>query len=111
MAEWPHSGPYVFSLGCPRETVHVDGTREHATENVPPEASNLARWVREVLDDAGFRWAVPHTFRKTVATLLAEAHIPLADTDQLGHADPSMTMSVYLGRDLEGDKGDMAAVL
>lgn len=72
--------------------------------------SNAA--VREVLDGAGCSWAVPHTFRRTVATLLHEAGVPIVRiADQLGHADPGMTARVYLGRDFEGDKSDLAAHL
>lgn len=69
--------------------------------------SNAA--VREVLDGAGFSWAIPHTFRRTVATLLHEAGVPIVRiADQLGHSDPGMTARVYLGRDFEGDKADLA---
>ena len=76
------------------------------------DQSNSAKAIRGVLDGAGFEWAVPHTFRRTVATLLNEAGIPIARiADQLGHADPSMTARVYLGRDLHGDKSDLAYLL
>ncbi len=69
--------------------------------------SNAA--IREMLDGAGYLWAVPHTFRRTVATLLHESGVPIVRiTDQLGHADPGMTARVYLGRDFEGDKSDLA---
>jgi len=44
-------------------------------------------------------WATPHTFRRTVATLLDEAGLPIAlAANQLGHSDPAMTARVYLGR-------------
>ena len=112
MEQWEHGHPFVFSLGYPREVVLPNGLRQFSADNVPPGDSNLGKWVRDVLDGAGFPWAIPHTFRRTVATLLHEAGIPLvAIADQLGHADPSMTMSVYLGRDLEGDKSALAKVL
>jgi integrase len=76
------------------------------------EQSNSASAVRAVLDGCGFAWAVPHTFRRTVASLLHQAGIPLVQiADQLGHADPSMTARVYLGRDLKGDKTTLADVL
>lgn len=76
------------------------------------EQSNSAAAVREVLDGAGATWAVPHTFRRTVATLLHAAGVPIARiADQLGHADPAMTASIYLGRDFDGDKADLAAFL
>ena len=40
-----------------------------------------------------------HVFRKTCATILDEAGMPVRDiADQLGHARPSMTPDVYIGR-------------
>jgi integrase len=76
------------------------------------DQSNSAGAVRAALDACGLTWAVPHTFRRTVATLLDQANLPIARiADQLGHSDVSMTARVYLGRDLKGDKGDLARVL
>lgn len=67
------------------------------------DESNVNGAMREVLDAVGARWAVPHTFRRTFATL---AHSDGANlrvlADALGHADPSMTARVYLGRDRTG---------
>lgn len=91
---------YVFP-----SPAHADGEKAW-------DQSNSSNAVREVLDAAGFTWATGHTFRRTVATRLGEAGTPLARiADQLGHADPAMTASVYLGRDFEGDKSDLAAHL
>ena len=60
---------------------------------------NAARALRKVFDDAGHPWAIPHTCRRTVATLLDERGVPLAQiADYLGHADPAMTARRYLGR-------------
>jgi integrase len=40
-----------------------------------------------------------HVFRKTCATILDEAGMSARDiADQLGHARPSMTQDVYMGR-------------
>jgi integrase len=76
------------------------------------DQSNSAGAVRAALDSCGLNWAVPHTFRRTVATLLDQANLPIARiADQLGHSDVSMTARVYLGRDLKGDKRDLARVL
>jgi integrase len=76
------------------------------------DQSNSAGAVRAALDASGLTWAVPHTFRRTVATLLDQANLPIARiADQLGHSDVSMTARVYLGRDLKGDKRDLARVL
>jgi integrase len=71
---------------------------------------NVARVIRQVLDEAGFPWATAHTFRRTVATLLDEAGLPIAlAANQLGHSDPAMTARVYLGR--KGSTAAAAAVL
>jgi integrase len=76
------------------------------------DQSNSAGAIRAALDACGLTWAVPHTFRRTVATLLDQANLPIARiADQLGHSDVSMTARVYLGRDLKGDKRDLAQVL
>lgn len=80
----------------------LDGTRKW-------DQSNSARALAAVLDEAGYGWAVPHTFRRTVATLLHEAGVPLVQiADQLGHSDPSMTARVYLVRDPFGDREAVA---
>ena len=44
-------------------------------------------------------WVTSHTFRKTVATRLDEAGFTARQVaDKLGHANPSMTLDVYFGR-------------
>ncbi|MCW2799468.1 MAG: uncharacterized protein JWQ70_940 [Aeromicrobium sp.] len=76
------------------------------------EPSNNSSAIRALLDRAGLDWAVPHTFRRTVATLLDQEAVPLPRiADQLGHGDPAMTMKKYLGRDPRGDKADIAGYL
>ena len=73
------------------------------------DQAKSAKALRSVLDGAGFGWAVPHTFRRTVATMLHEAGVPIVKiADQLGHADPAMTARVYLGRDFQADKTELA---
>ena len=63
------------------------------------ETSNTTKHVRELLDAAGFEWAVGHTFRKTVATWLDEAGLSGRQAaNQLGHAKPSMTLDRYMSR-------------
>ena len=76
----------------------------------PRDRRNVARVFREVLDEAGFHWATPHSLRRTVATLLDQAGLPISvAADQLGHANPAMTARVYLGR--RGDLSAAAAAL
>jgi integrase len=58
-----------------------------------------SRDLREARDAAGFGWVTSHVFRKTCATILDEAGLSARDVaDQLGHAMPSMTQDVYMGR-------------
>lgn len=76
------------------------------------DKSNAADGVRAVLDGAGFAWAVGHTFRRTIATRLGEAGVPVRRiADQLGHSDTNTTLRVYLAQDFDGDKSDLAAHL
>ena len=44
-------------------------------------------------------WITSHSFRKTTATILDDAGRSAREiADQLGHARPSMTQDVYMGR-------------
>jgi len=73
------------------------------------DQSNSAKALASIFAGSGFPWAIPHTVRRTVARLLDQAGVPIAQiADQLGHSDPAMTASVYLGRDLMGDKRSVA---
>ncbi|WP_211210189.1 tyrosine-type recombinase/integrase [Actinopolyspora halophila] len=48
---------------------------------------------------AGYEWVTFRTFRRTVATLLDDAGLTARQiADVLGHAHPSMTQDVYMGR-------------
>jgi integrase len=63
------------------------------------DSSNTAGDLRRTFDAAGYSWVSSHTFRKTVATLLDEAGFSARQiADHLGHAQPSMTQDVYMGR-------------
>jgi integrase len=55
---------------------------------------------KRVRCDAGpFSWVTSHIFRKTVATRLDEAGLSARQiADQLGHAHPSLTQDVDMGR-------------
>ncbi len=63
------------------------------------DSSNTAGDLRRTFDRAGFEWVTSHTLRKTVATRLDDAGYSARQiADHLGHAHPSMTQDVYLGR-------------
>jgi integrase len=73
------------------------------------DQSNAAKTLADLFTGAGLSWATPHSLRRTVATLAHQAGAPLvAIADQLGHADPSMTARVYLGRDSLGERKSVA---
>ena len=76
------------------------------------DRSNAQRALSSLFRGAGYGWATPHAFRRTVATTLHEAGVPLVRiADQLGHADPSMTMRAYLGRTWDSADDGIAAHL
>ena len=63
------------------------------------DRENVERAFRAVRAGTEFEWVVPHTYRKTVATLLdAQGVSARLIADQLGHSRVSMTQDVYLGR-------------
>jgi integrase len=63
------------------------------------DPSNTRRDLRSARGTDGFAWVTSHVFRKTCATILDEARFtPRQIADQLGHARPSLTQDVYLGR-------------
>jgi integrase len=63
------------------------------------DTSNTTQDVRELLDAAGFSCATSRTIRKTVATWLDEDGVAGRQVaNQLGPAEPSMTMDVYVSR-------------
>ena len=69
-----------------------------------------ARGQRLRCTEGPWSWVTSHVFRKTVATRLDEAGFtPRQVADQLGHANPSMTLDVYFGRQVVS--ADAARVL
>lgn len=63
------------------------------------DRNNTGRDIRRVRAGTGYEWVTSHTARRTVATLLdIDGMTARAIADQLGHARPSMTQDVYMGR-------------
>jgi integrase len=76
------------------------------------DQSNCAKSLSALLCGAGFTWATPHSLRRTAATLAHTGGAPLIDiADQLGHANPTMTGRVYLGRNWMGERRSVADLL
>ncbi len=63
------------------------------------QVGNIERRWRTIRADTGFDWVTPHTFRKTVATLIDR----LVDSDTaarvLGHSSDAITKEFYIERD------------
>jgi integrase len=60
---------------------------------------NTSNDVSELTTDAGHGWATAHTFRHTVATLLALAGLSAREiANYLGHAPATTTQDVYMSR-------------
>lgn len=60
---------------------------------------NTERAHREARMGTAYEWVIPHTYRKTVATLMdGDGRTARSIADQLGHSRVSMTQDVYLGR-------------
>lgn len=75
------------------------------------DQSNSSNALNDVLRAAGYSWATPHSFRRTVVTQLHEQDIPLHEiADWVGHKDVVVT-SRYLGRSPDSDKSKLAALL
>lgn len=63
------------------------------------DPSNTRRDLRNARGSEQFAWVTSHVFRKTCATILDDAGLTArVIADQLGHARPSMTQDVYMGR-------------
>jgi integrase len=98
------------TLALPSWAVAMLRRRREATEDefgpVFPDSlgglrdpSNTRRDLRDARGSEDFAWVTSHVFRKTAATVLDEAGLSARKVaDQLGHARPSMTQDVYLGR-------------
>ena len=69
------------------------------------DPSNTQRDLRECLAWCGLPWVTSHIFRKTTATLLDNAGLSARTiADQLGHAQPSVTQDVYMGRKIASNE-------
>jgi len=63
--------------------------------------ANMRRALRAALPDE-LSWVTPHSFRRTVATVVRDEHGPAAAQQQLSHAKSSTTEAHYLPRQTSG---------
>jgi integrase len=71
--------------------------------------NNVRRQWRAARKDTGLEWVTPHTFRKTVATLIDREADTKAASEQLGHASQAITDTFYIEKAKEAP--DVSEVL
>lgn len=89
--------------------------RRNAYDVVFPSASgtlrdpnNYRKQWRAARAGIGFEWVTPHTFRKSVGTIVANAEGLTAASHQLGHSSESVTSKHYVQRrDLAPDRAEL----
>jgi integrase len=102
----PEGVVFGSPLGHLRDTSNTAGDLREVLDGIGCSECGGRGWVisaeqrNRVRCDAGpFSWVSSHVFRKTVATRLDEAGLSARQiADQLGHAHPSITQDVYMGR-------------
>lgn len=62
------------------------------------QVNNVERRWRQIRKDTGLDWVTPHTFRKTVATLISERVDTQTASQQLGHSSPAITREFYISK-------------
>lgn len=73
------------------------------------DPGNFRKQWRSARDDIGFQWVTPHTFRKSVGTLLANTEGMASASAQLGHSSEQITSRHYVQKTHEAP--DMSAHL
>ena len=67
--------------------------------HTPLTANNVRRRLRTILEDAGIEGVTPHSFRRTVATVLDRASGADLAADMLGHTSSKITKAHYIEPD------------
>jgi integrase len=62
------------------------------------QVTNVERRWRQIRRDTDLDWVTPHTFRKTVATLISERVDAETASQQLGHSSPAITREFYISK-------------
>ncbi|WP_167047083.1 site-specific integrase [Salinibacterium sp. ZJ454] len=79
------------------ETRHADGLLFYSrTTHEPLNLANLRRTMRGVLGDTDLEWASTHTMRRSVGTMVKNAHGIEAASRALGHGQISTTQAGYI---------------
>ncbi|WP_018791316.1 tyrosine-type recombinase/integrase [Salinispora arenicola] len=106
--EWTKSDAGFRTIVLPRFAVGMLMARKLTAADNPLDAifasrvgtwfspHNVRRQWRQARADTGFVWVTPHTFRKTVATLLDKEADTKRAAGQLGHATEQVTKKHYI---------------
>ena len=62
------------------------------------QVSNISRRWGQVPKETALDWVTPHTFRRTVATLISERVGSETASQQLGHSSPEITREFYISK-------------
>ncbi len=82
-----------------RPPVFNDQNAVFATRNGTwHQVVNIERRWRQIRKGTGYEWVTPHTFRKTVATLISEATTSELASRQLGHSSSQVTRDHYIAK-------------
>jgi copper chaperone CopZ/transcriptional regulator with XRE-family HTH domain len=100
--DWPRSRVELVEAGRVRAEVDTAAALADLYGVTAAERSELLSQAKEASQPEAadaLAWITSHSFRKTTATILDEAGQSARQiADQLGHARPSMTQDVYMGR-------------
>jgi len=95
--------PFVAEVLRQRLVVVSDEDPEHliyfTRNHTPLTTNNIRRRLRAVLEEAGIEGVTPHSFRRTVATVLDRASGPELAAEMLGHTSTKITKEHYIQPD------------
>ena len=73
---------------------------------------NMERRWRQIRKDTGLEWVTPHTFRKTVATLVSERATSELAARRLGHSSSQITRDFHIAKPpIAADLSELLEVL
>ena len=69
--------------------------------HTPLTTNNVRRRLRSILDDVGIKGVTPHSFRRTVATVIDRTGGAELAAEMLGHTSSQVTRQYYIEPDEE----------
>ncbi len=76
------------------------------------QVCNIERRWRQIREGTGLEWVTPHTFRKTIATVIAQRLGAEAAAAQLGHSSATITREFYIAKPaIDADAAEILEIL